>query len=262
MTPCPDREPLIHALIDGELDAANTLAVEAHMAACPGCAALYADLAALRSRLATPGLSPASPPGLGRAIEARIAAEVRERRPARAIGLRKIWARLDAGWASAGAMAAVAASLLVVQIQSSGAPGLGEQLVADHVRSTLATHLVDVATSDRHVVKPWFNGKVDFAPPVPELADAGFPLVGGRLDYADGQRVAAVVYRRRAHVINLFVLPANPRTWTHAWTLGQARTGYSVVRWRRGGLEFWAVSDLEAAELERFRQAFDAHAPT
>ena len=122
--------------------------------------------------------------------------------------------------------------------------------------STLASHLVDVETSDRHVVKPWFNGRIDFAPPVIELADAGYPLAGGRLDYVDRKVVAALVYRRRLHVINLFVWPQG-RAGLHASPFA-GRDGYSLVHWRAGGLDYWAVSDVEKAELEAFHRAFAA----
>jgi anti-sigma factor RsiW len=136
--------------------------------------------------------------------------------------------------------------------------GLQDELVASHVRSLLATHLTDVATSDRHVVKPWFNGKVDFAPPVIELADQGFPLAGGRLDYIHGRVVAAVVYRRRQHVINLFVWPADINRPT-PFAPGR-RDGYSLARWTQDGLQFWAVSDIEPAQLQEFRALFAARA--
>jgi anti-sigma factor RsiW len=131
--------------------------------------------------------------------------------------------------------------------------GIEGEVISGHVRSLQASHLTDVATSDRHTVKPWFNGKIDFAPPVVDLAAQGFPLAGGRLDYLHGRSVAALVFRRRQHVINLFVWPSKPGETlaSHA-----SQGGYSIAYWTHGGLEFWAVSDIDGAELERFAAAY------
>jgi anti-sigma factor RsiW len=123
------------------------------------------------------------------------------------------------------------------------------ELVASHVRSLQVAHLVDVETSDQHVVKPWFNGKLDFSPPVVELKDQGFPLVGGRLDYMNGRTVAAIVYRRGRHVINLFVWPDTAIGGPETVNAGQ---GYGLRHWRAGGLTFWAVSDVNPADLTQF----------
>ena len=246
MTACRDKELLLGALIDGELDAANAQALEDHLAGCPACARQLRRWRALRAELRAPGLAPRAPDALRRRIEADLAREDRGRRPR---------LRAAAPWALSGAMAALAASFALVALQP-GAGALEDELVADHIRSTLVSHLVDVQTSDRHTVKPWFNGRVDFAPPVPDLADRGFPLVGGRLDYVARRPAAAVVYRRNRHLINLFVWPSRPgpsRPPTHA-----SRQGYAVQHWRAGGLEFWAVSDVEAKDLAAFRDAYVA----
>ena len=250
MTACPDKEALLHGLLDGELDAANAQACEAHLKTCPGCAQAFGELQALSARLSAPGVAYRAPPGLRARIEGLIDAEARP--PPRRL-------RAAAPWAFSGGFAALAASLAVVMVQAN-VGALEDQLVASHVRSTLASHLVDVETSDRHVVKPWFNGRIDFAPPVIELADAGYPLAGGRLDYLDDRVVAALVYRRNRHVINLFVWPSKPGP---ALPPGPAlRSGYSVAHWRNHGLEFWAVSDIDPGDLEAFRRAFVARAPT
>ena len=243
MTSCPDKEMLLHGLLDGELDAANAQAAEAHLKACPGCAEAYRQLQALSARVAAPQIAYRAPDALRARIEAMAAPEpARPKRVAAA-----------APWALSGGFAALAATLAVMLVQPT-TQALEVQLVDNHVRSTLAQHLVDVETSDRHTVKPWFNGKIDFAPPVVDLAPQGFPLVGGRLDYLDNRVVAALVYRRNKHVVNLFVWPAKHGVIPARDAAPPA--GYSIVHWTQGPLQFWAVSDVEPRDLEAFHQAF------
>lgn len=250
MSPCADRDALLNAMLDNELDAANALEMEGHLKTCPGCAEWLASMKALRARMAEAELAERAPQRLRAGIEAMLAKEGRAHRP--------WWTQASAGWSAAGAMAAAACALVFVQVAPTQmAGGLEEQFVSDHVRSLQAAHLVDVETSDRHTVKPWFNGKIDYAPPVPNLADQGFPLAGGRLDYAGKRNVAALVYRRRAHVINLFVLPHDEGP---AGEASGRRDSYSVVRWRSGDLDYWAVSDIDLPDLEAFRTAFISEA--
>jgi anti-sigma factor RsiW len=135
---------------------------------------------------------------------------------------------------------------------------LTQEIISSHVRSLMADHLTDVASSDQHTVKPWFNGKVDFSPPVKDLADHGFPLVGGRLDYIANKPVAALIYHHRKHFINLFIWPSKEglnlgeKTVTHQ--------GYNLIHWNKSGMTYWAVSDLNDSELQEFVQLIQSQA--
>ena len=159
-------------------------------------------------------------------------------------------------WLFIPALAALAASLFLVIGPMSDRTSIGDQVIASHVRSLLVDHLTDVASSDRHTVKPWFNGKIDFAPPVVDLAREGYPLAGGRVDYIGGRVVAALVYKRQSHVINLFVWPSSSDATTATLRTASSRDGYNMENWRAGGLTFWAVSDGNAGDLARFRETF------
>lgn len=261
MTACPDKLPLIHALADGELDAANSLGLEAHVKSCAGCAAELEHICAVREHLKHGLLRYEAPPELRTGVEAMVseATALVEASPPAAAAHQPRSGR----WFAGGAITALAASLtMFLALPQLTASGIEDQLIASHVRSLLATHLTDVATSDKHVIRPWFNGKIDFAPPVVDLTEQGFALAGGRLDYVDGRVVAALVYHRRLHSINLFIRPAERFGSNASFT--NTRSGYSLERWTGGGLEYWAVSDIPAAELGQFRQQFlnqSKHAP-
>lgn len=252
MNACVDRLLLLQGLVDGELDAANSLAIEAHLKSCEGCAEELRRIEALRGLLADPALRSEAPKGLRERLNAALSERLQPR---------SALPRRAAPWLAGGALTAIAASvaLFLAMPQLTTVP-MQEQLVSSHVRSLLANHLTDVQTSDRHVVKPWFNGRIDFAPPVVELAPQGFPLVGGRLDYVGGRVVPAIVYRRRLHTINLFVMPAG--SLSSPAPISIRRDGYSLVRWTRSGLQYWAVSDLDPAELYLFRRTFEQAAGT
>jgi anti-sigma factor RsiW len=297
---------LLHALADGELDAANVLRCEAHLRSCGPCAAAYAEILATREALRREGVRHRAPERLRASILAAVevaaasAAAPARSRPGRGDAAPAAWLqaprRLFAATTRAVAGAAGAASwprgagggrlpalafaaslavlvLLVAPPFPGGRDGgdaaavaMRREVVAGHVRSLLGDggHLTDVASSDHHTVKPWFAGRLDFSPPAPDLADAGFPLAGGRLDYINGRAVAALIYRRRAHVINVFVWPVPAAAAGVAGPTAAAGAagdgGHSVVRWAQGGMTFWAVSDLNAAELTDFARLFGERA--
>jgi len=244
-----DHAGLLPLLADGELGAARRWLLSRHVARCAACAAAMEELQSMRTALRTRLVQHRAPPELAARIGAALAHEpVPEPvRPARQSSVR--FASLGfAGSGLAGALAGVALTLLVLRPPAGG--GMESAVIGSHVRSLMAQHLTDVATSDQHTVKPWLSARLDVSPPVRELADQGFPLVGGRLDYIDGHPAAAVVYRHAQHVINLFAWasPGQP----DAPIRTETRQGFNLVTWRTDGITFWAVSDLEADQLGRF----------
>src|SRR6185369_8977505 len=239
MAACIDQELLLGGLIDNELDAANVAMVEAHVTRCEGCREELERLQAVRNLVRTDGVRHSAPETLTKRI-----ADLPELSPK--VGKRHILP----GWLAPGLAGALAASLaMVLLIPASDQAGIDQQLVSSHVRSLQPGHLVDVETSNQHVVKPWFNGKIDFAPPVPELAGQGFPLAGGRLDSIGGKTVAAIVYHRRLHTVNLFVWPAKS-----AGERTKTEDGFGLAEWSDDGLRFAAVSDIPPQELQQFER--------
>jgi anti-sigma factor RsiW len=242
MPACVDQELLLGALVDGELDAANIAMVEAHVARCDDCREELERLQALRNLLRADSVRHIAPESLS----LRIAA-LPELAP-KAANENRIPRWL--GPAFGGALAASLAMVAFLPPASTSA--VDEELVSSHVRSLQPGHLTDVQTTNQHIVKPWFNGRIDFSPPVPELADQGFPLAGGRLDSIDGKTVAAIVYHRRLHTVNLFVWRAE-NTAERAFV----KDGFAVKEWSRNGLRFAAISDIPPAELQQFHKLFE-----
>ena len=244
---CAEAEIMLHALLDDELDAGHALAIETHLATCPRCAAQLRAYRELQQAMPAAQLGFAAPMSLRRRVEAALPPP-----PTRVSSRRSVLKSFAMGSALSAAMAA---TLVVAVIRTDrDQRTLGDALSA-HLRSLQGEHLTDVQTSDQHTVKPWFNGRLDVAPPVVDLTAQGFRLIGGRLDYIDGRAVAAIVYRRRTHVINLFIAPASSEG-------GGAKIekvqGFNIRRWNADGLEFWAVSDIDAEELQEFGAKFEA----
>lgn len=242
--PCDEYKHKIEAYLDGELTLSDQRDVEEHLVQCKQCSAAFDNLRALSVSIKKVGYVN-TPASLRRNIRH---------------GLKQItgedtktftWRHLLG--ASGGS--AVLASVLVWVVVSF-MPGLPSQspytdeLIAAHVRSMMVDHVTDITSSDKHTVKPWFSGKLDFSPTVMDLKDEGYPLIGGRLDYLQQQPVAALVYKRRSHIINVFIRRSN----TADQTLQAAfihRQGYNLVEWSKSGLDYSLVSDLNAEELRQ-----------
>jgi anti-sigma factor RsiW len=244
---CEEAEVLLHALIDGELDAGHAREVENHIAGCPRCAAALQDYREISKAIADAGARYTAPPELRRRIEAALPQP--QAVPSRRAVLR--------GFAMGSAVSALAATgLVAIVLRNDDMERIQSEVVSAHLRSLQAGHLTDVLSTDQHTVKPWFNGKLDVAPPVIDLTALGFTLIGGRLDYVDGRPIGAVIYKRRQHVINLFVAQtANTERRTAKTSTLQ---GFNIRSWGDRGLNYWAVSDLARDELAEFSDKFEA----
>jgi anti-sigma factor RsiW len=244
---CDEAEVLLHALIDGELDAGHVREVEAHAAGCPRCAAQLCAFRALRQGVQGQDLRFIAPASLRSSIERSLP------KPAMATSRRSVLKGFVLGGAVS---AAAAASVTFVVLRQDRDSRILNEAISAHLRSLQADHLTDVLSSNQHTVKPWFNGRIDLAPPVIDLTAQGFTLIGGRLDYIDGKPVATIVYRRRVHVINLFVAQGlGPALSSPKFEMVQ---GFNILRWTDHGLNLLAVSDLARDELEEFGAKFQA----
>lgn len=247
---CRECEAQLGAHLDDELPEVVAAEVESHLRGCSECAGMEERLLAVRDALRLQ-LPPLEVPPL---LEGRIRSAIRTAAPA--TGPVAVAApRRPMG--NTGRLLATAAALLLavagtwrIASQRAASDRLVESLVAGHVRSMIGTHLTDVETSDQHTVKPWFNGKLDYSPPVHDFSGLGYPLIGGRLDYIDGRTVSALVYGRRQHRINVFLWPADRDRVDGSSPV--SRQGYHLLHWNSAEYAYWVVSDLGATELEEF----------
>ncbi|HSC47423.1 MAG TPA: anti-sigma factor [Gammaproteobacteria bacterium] len=238
---CTELRALLHGYVDGELDLVKSLEVEEHLRTCAACARLVANQQKLKAAFAQDGLRYAPDAGLQWRVMSALKKEQRKEP-----GAARPW--LPWGGALAASLLAALVLWRVAPVGLSAQDALVAEVTSDHVRSLMANHLTDVLSTDQHTVKPWFDGKLAFAPPVTDFKDQGFPLVGGRLDFLAGHPVAAIVYQRRRHYVNVFVCPENPDLSTASFEA--SHDGYNLIHWNRSGMNFWAVSDLNTAELQ------------
>ena len=258
---CDDSRVYLLAYLDDELDVAESLRVQKHLSECGDCRQAQDEQLVLRSALRDPALYARPSAEFSRRIEAAVRRaakeEARSQRPSWFEWLQPGAFRWVAAVAVLVVVATVGALLVMNRSRSSHDQLIASAVLAGHIRSLQAEHLIDVPSSDRHTVKPWFQGKLDFSPPVPDLSELGWNLIGGRLDYVDGQPVAVIVYKRKLHNINVFVWP------NHGSADGTIKEedaqGYQIFHWNGAEMTYWVVSDLNSAELLDLAHALRGH---
>lgn len=272
---CEQATELMDGYLDGELDAITNQEIERHLSDCDKCAQAYELQRDLVRAVESGAPYHKAPAELRQSIQSSLRAQI-NRQPLGNFSDEKharVFGRTSErppmvftpqwSWLALAAVI-IAAAIVAVNVvprwrSNSGDQFLATQLIASHVRSLMASHLTDVESSDQHTVKPWLDTKLDFAPPVFDLTNDGFPLIGGRLDYIENRPVAALVYQRRKHFINLFIWPAESVMTVADKTI--SHQGYQLVHWIDGDFNYWAVSDVNAADLQAFQQAFEKQLP-
>lgn len=238
---CTLDRHLLDGYLDGELGFERALEVEAHLASCPSCTSQVEGWKQVRAIIQRADLYHRP----SEALEEKVRKLASTKTPKGTVSWLQRWL-----WAGGGAAFATAVLLGAFFLSRPAATDSEQEIVTNHVRSLMANHLMDVVSTDQHTVKPWFDGKLEFAPAVQDFAAEGYPLVGGRLDYLNEGKVAVLVYHRALHVINLYVWPAQDNGASPI----EARTiqGYNVLSWKRNGFQYRATSDLNLAELRDF----------
>jgi anti-sigma factor RsiW len=258
---CDDSRIYLPAYLDDELDVAESLRVQKHLSECGGCRQAQDEQLALRSALRDPALYALPSADFAKRLEATVRRAAREEARSQRPSWFE-WLRPGAFlWVPAAAalvvVAAIGALLVMSRARSSHDQVIASAVLAGHIRSLQAGHLMDVPSSDRHTVKPWFQGRLDFSPPVPDLSELGWTLIGGRLDYVDQRPVAALIYQRRMHNVNVFVWP------NHGFadnTIKQEDAqGYQILHWNGAEMTYWVISDLNNAELLDLAHALRGH---
>jgi anti-sigma factor RsiW len=235
---CDETGVLLHPYVDGELDLVHSIEIEKHLKTCPACAQALENHEALRAAMQDGSFYYRTPP------------------------LRRLLPPSGSTHPTYALLALAASALIAVFLTGRLMPrnsDVQQAILDSHLRSLLPGHLEDVQSTDQHTVKPWFNGKLDFSPPVADFAQQGFPLTGGRVDSVAGREVAALIYRRGQHVINVYVwLSPGSRDTTVDQS---ARQGYNILHWTRSSFEWWIISDLNATELGAFSELLRGAAP-
>ncbi len=252
---CEETQRLLHAYIDAELDAMNSLAVEQHLQKCAACTRDYESYQALRTAMKGSSLYFQAPTSLQRRVRLSLPQNARASHPVR---------RLSWPWLSAAALLLLLLGGLgfwgITQLRSSSSVDnrMAQAVVDSHERSLVGDHLVDILSSDPNTLKAWFESKLGYSPPVADLKLQGFTLIGGRLDFLDGQTVAAIVYKCGNHVVNLFAWPATQDVEIHTLSM----QGYYVTHWTKYGMDCWAVADLDEDQLQQFAHLIGQHFET
>ena len=249
---CDEAHQLLHAYIDDELDIATALQIEAHLPGCPKCQKELEAAQAAGHAVAQPAVYYPASSELRDRLKRAIRSEIRGTETAPHPGFLTAWWKRPMAFSGlAAAMLLIVCSVMLL-LPAHSSRGQIDELVGSHVRSLEENHLMDVASTDQHTVKPWFAGKLEFSPPVIDLSAEGFPLIGGRLDYLDQKKVAALIFRRNKHVINLFIWPGDTTPEV------DAKQGFNLIRFECKGMTCWAVSDVNAGELQQFADLYKA----